>query len=73
MQLTERFEGQNMVASTFDILYPQRMSKSDEDQLKKGTELIRKQYPEDFSEDLDSELRSFVNELEVKFLGEIRL
>ena len=27
MQLTERFDGQNMVTSTFNILYPQRMSK----------------------------------------------
>ena len=51
-----------MVTSTFNILYPQRMSKSDEDQLKKGTKLIQKQYPKDFSEDLDCELRSFVDE-----------
>ena len=34
MQLTERFEGQNMVRTTFKILCPSTMSKADEDQLK---------------------------------------
>ena len=61
-QLQERFVGQNMVTSTFSILFPKSLARSTNEDIAKASSMIRNLYAKDFTEDLEPELRSFVNE-----------
>ena len=62
MQLKQRFEGQKMVTSLFSCLHPYNMSQLKSPQLETAAEAIVEEYPTDFTEELVSEFRSFVNE-----------
>ena len=62
MQLTERFKGQAMVTSLFSCLYPKNLAKLSPDMLKNAARVIREKYPYDFTDELDSEMRSFATE-----------
>jgi hypothetical protein len=62
MQLKQRFEGQKMVTSLFSCLHPQNMSQLKSPQLETVAEAIVEEYPADFTDELVSEFRSFVNE-----------
>ncbi|CAB4036455.1 Hypothetical predicted protein, partial [Paramuricea clavata] len=62
MQLKQRFEGQKMVTSLFSCLHPQNMSQLKSPQLETVAEAIVEEYPTDFTEELVSEFRYFVNE-----------
>jgi hypothetical protein len=62
MQLKQRFEGQKMVTSLFSCLHPQNMSQLKSSQLETVAEAIVEEYPTDFTQELVSEFRSFVNE-----------
>ena len=51
-----------MVTSTFSILFPKSLARSTNEDIAKASLTIRNLYAEDFTEDLEPELRSFVNE-----------
>ena len=62
MQLTERFKGQAMVTSLFSGLYPNNRVTLSPDMLENSVRVIREKYPNDFTDELDSEMRSFATE-----------
>eukprot|EP00795_Rhopilema_esculentum_P016776 gene16776-biopygen5917 len=57
MQLTERFKGQAMVTSLFSCLYPNNLATLSPDMLENAVRVIREKYPNDFTDELDSEMR----------------
>ena len=59
MQLTERFKGQAMVTSFFSCLYPNNLATLRPDMLESAVRVIRGKYPNDLTDELDSEMRSF--------------
>lgn len=63
MQLTKGFKGQAMVTSLFSCLYPNNLATLSPDMLKKAVRVIREKYPNDFTDELDSEMRSFATEI----------
>ena len=52
-----------MVTNLFSCLHPYNMSNLKSPQLETASEAIVEEYPVDFTEELVSEFRSFVNEL----------
>ena len=62
MQLKQRFTGQKMVTNLFSCLYSYNMSNLKLPQLGTVAEAIVEEYLIDFTEELVSEFRSFVNE-----------
>ena len=61
VQLKRRFVGQRMITSLFSCLFPQHMVQLKSPQLETAAGEIVREYP-DFSDELVSEYRSFVNE-----------
>ena len=62
MQLKERFCGQDLVISTFDILFQNRLSRAINEDISKASNNAMSLYPKDFTGDLESELPAFANE-----------
>ena len=61
-ELRVRFEGQNSVTSLFSFLYPQNLKEAKITAIENSVSQVLKLYHRDFTEDLVSETRSFVNE-----------
>ena len=62
MQLTERFKDQAMVTSLFSCIYPNNLAKLNPDMLENAAQAIRVKYPNDLTDELDPEMRSFATE-----------
>ena len=51
-----------MVASLFSCIYPKNLAKLNPDMLENAARVIRERYPNDLTDELDSEMRSFATE-----------
>ena len=69
MQLKERFLGQQLVTSTFNILFPHRLARASNDEISKETSNLLSLYSQDFTEGLESELRASTNEFHEEIKG----
>ena len=62
MQLKERFSGQQLVTSTFNIVFPSRLTRASNEEISKEFSSLLGLYSKDFTEYLEWELRAFSNE-----------
>ena len=51
-----------MVTSLFSCIYPKNLAKLNPDMLENAARAIREKYPNNFTDELDSEMRSFATE-----------
>ena len=73
MQLKEWFSGQQMVTSTFNILFPNRLARATNEEISKESNNLLSLYSKDFTEDLELKLRAFANEFREEIKGKEQL
>ncbi len=61
-ELRVRFEGQNLVCSLFNFLYPYNLKAAKIEDIEHSVASVLKSYPNDFTNDLVDEVRSFARE-----------
>ena len=70
MQFKERFSVQQLVTSMFNVFFPYRLARANNEEI---TKRIKKNllslYFKDFTEDLESELEAFANEFREEIKG----
>ena len=62
MHLQMRFNGQSLVTNLFNFLYPKSLTKYELSELVIAAKAVIAAYPDDFTENLETELTSFANE-----------
>ena len=67
MQFKEKFSGQQLVTSTFNILFPYRLARASNK--KSQLSNLLSLYSKDFKEDFESGLEAFANELQEEIKG----
>ena len=72
-ELNTRFKGHQSVMQLFSFLYPQSLATCSNDEIRSATMNIMQKYGNDFSEDLEFEIRSFATEFKSDIIQEHEL